>query len=314
MAADAAPATALRVTHTSTVTPDQIDHLGHMNVRFYAVNALAATRAVLADLPGWDGRPHVVHDVYTRHHREQLEGTPLEVRSAVLSAGPDGLRLHHELRASDTDVLAATFVHGISPVGDDGARLPVPDEVVRLAHAEAIDPPTYAAPRTVSLDADLAGSAPSLDELLERGLAMRKPRRVSSDECDERGRYRVDLAPMLTWAGEPIGGDHGGQARETSDGKLMAWASMETRVQLCRLPPAGTRIQSFGAGVAVHDKVTHRVHWAYDLDRGELLTAFEAVSLAFDIRARRPMSLPDDVRTWELARVQPDLAPRPPSA
>jgi hypothetical protein len=73
MPADASPTTALRVTHTSTVTPDQLDHLGHMNVRFYSVNALAGTRAALADLPGWDGRPHVVHDVYTRHHREQLE-------------------------------------------------------------------------------------------------------------------------------------------------------------------------------------------------------------------------------------------------
>jgi acyl-CoA thioesterase FadM len=311
MAADASPGTALRVTHTSAVTPDQIDHLGHMNVRFYAVNALAATHAVLADLPGWDGRPHQVHDVYTRHHREQLEGTPLEVRSAVLGADPGGLRLHHELVAADSGVLAATFVHGISPVAEDGARLPVPDDVIRAAQAEAIDAPGYAAPRTVSLDADLAGSAPSLDELLERGLAMRQPRHVSSDECDERGRYRVDLAPLLTWAGVPIGGETGGEARETADGKLMAWASMETRVQLCRLPPVGTRIQSFGAPVAVHDKVTHRVHWAYDLDRGDLLTAFEAVSMAFDIRGRRPMPLPDNVRAWELQRIQPDLAPRP---
>lgn len=68
MAADAGPTAALRVTHRSSVTPDQIDHLGHMNVRFYAVNALAATRTVLAELRGWDGLPHQVHDVYTRHH------------------------------------------------------------------------------------------------------------------------------------------------------------------------------------------------------------------------------------------------------
>ncbi len=40
----------LTTTHTSTVTEDQIDHLGHMNVRFYAVNARAGTDALLADL------------------------------------------------------------------------------------------------------------------------------------------------------------------------------------------------------------------------------------------------------------------------
>ena len=36
---------ALPVTHTSTVTEDQIDHLGHMNVRFYGTNAQAASNA-----------------------------------------------------------------------------------------------------------------------------------------------------------------------------------------------------------------------------------------------------------------------------
>ena len=112
----------LLTTHESTVTPDQIDHLGHMNVRYYAVNAQAGTQAMLAAIPGWGGRPHIVHDVYTRHHREQLEGTSLAVRSAVIGAEPDGLRLHHELVATDSGVLAATFVHGISALDEGGRR------------------------------------------------------------------------------------------------------------------------------------------------------------------------------------------------
>ncbi|HZM29222.1 MAG TPA: thioesterase family protein, partial [Acidimicrobiales bacterium] len=119
----------LPITHRSEVTEDQIDHLGHMNVRFYAVNAQAGTAAMLAGLPGWGGRPYAVHDVYTRHHREQLVGTPLVVRSAVLGAGADGLRLHHELAAEDTGELAATFVHGISPLDEGGGRAPVPDRL-----------------------------------------------------------------------------------------------------------------------------------------------------------------------------------------
>src|ERR1044071_9007237 len=87
----------LRVTHTSTVTEDQIDHLGHMNVRFYAVNAHEGTRTLLRDLPGWHDRPHVVHDTYTRHLHEQLLGAPLEVRTGILGADHRGLRVHHEL-------------------------------------------------------------------------------------------------------------------------------------------------------------------------------------------------------------------------
>ena len=61
--------------------------------------------------------------------------------------------------------------------------------------------------------------------------------------------------------------------------------------------------------MAVHDKVTHRVHWTYDLDTEEPLTAFEAVSMAFDIDARRPMSIPEAIRQRELDALQPDLAP-----
>ena len=302
--------TELRITHESTVTEDQIDHLGHMNVRFYAVNAQAGTEALLADLPGWGRRPYILHDVYTRHHREQLLGTPLVVRSAVLGAGAGGLRLHHELAAADTGVLAATFVHGISPMDEGGRRAPLPDRVAAEAGALAVPPPPHAATRTISLDADPLASAPPLATALDRGLVMRRERAVSAEECDDHGRYRVELAPLLVWAGEPVGEGGGPILHETPGGDPLGWASMETRVQIRRLPRRGDRVQSFGAGVAVHDKVTHRVNWAFDLVRGEVLLAFETVSMAFDIRARRPVSIPDAHRERELAALQPDLVPR----
>ena len=103
------------------------------------------TRALLADLPGWDDQPYAVHDVYTRHHREQLLGTPLVVRSAVLEATGAGLRIHHELAAADSDVLAATFVHGLRPLDDHGDLTVLPDAVVRAAAAEVIPLPDHAA-------------------------------------------------------------------------------------------------------------------------------------------------------------------------
>jgi acyl-CoA thioesterase FadM len=300
----------LRATHTSSVSEDQIDHLGHMNVRFYAVNAHAGTRVVLGELAGWDDLAYEVHDTYTRHRREQLLGASLEVRSAVLSATPAGLRLHHELRNADSDELAATFVHGLRPLGTNGLPTAVPAEVVAAAQAQAIEQPEYAVPRTISLDHDLLAATPSMELVLERQLAMRQPRLVTTDECDERGRYRVEMAPMLTWAGEPIGGQPGDALNETSSGQLMGWAAMETRIQVGQLPSVGERIQSFGASVALHDKVMHRVHWVYDADSGALLTAFENVSMAFDIRGRKPMSIPDGYRQREEERVHPDLAPK----
>jgi acyl-CoA thioesterase FadM len=300
----------LRTSHTSSVTEDQIDHLGHMNVRYYGANALAGTAAVVAALPGWPSASHLVHDAYTRHHREQLLGTDLVVRSAFLGADAGGVRIHHELAAAETGVLAATFVHRVSPLGDDEEVVGVPDESIGAAQAEAIELPDYAATRTISLDADLLASAPTLSTVLDRGLAFRRPRTVSAEECGANGRYLVEMAPMLTWGGQQVAGEAPDHLHETSSGELMGWASMETRAVFGAMPHAGDRIQSFAATVAMHDKVVHRVNWAFDLDSEALLTAFESISMAFDIRGRRPMSIPDGYRRAESQRMQPDLAPR----
>ena len=301
----------LPTTHESTVTEDQIDHLGHMNVRYYAENARAGTRSLLGELLGWGRRPFVVHDVYTRHHREQMLGTALVVRSAILGADTDGLRVHHELAARDTGVLAATFVHRVSPLDEGGERAPVSERLVAVAEDLAVPVPSYAATRTISLDADVVASSPSLDVARDRGLVMRRERLVTAGECGPDGRYNPAMAPMLVWGGEPEGRDTGPWLEEMPTGELMGWASMETRIQTQRLPLAGERVQSFGATVAIHDKVTHRVHWCFDVDRGELVAAFEIVNMAFDTRGRRPMSIPDAHRRRELAALQPDLAPRP---
>lgn len=302
----------LAVTHTSSVTEDQIDHLGHMNVRFYGTNAHAATSTVLSGLDGWPDAPHLVHESYTRHHREQLLGTSLLVRSALLSADVDGLRIHHELVPANAEALAATFIHRVSPIDEAGNRLAVPEAVVEAASARIIEPLPYAAPRTIDLSGDPLASAPSLAVVRERGLDVRKPRTISAEECDERGGYRPDGTMMLLWGGEApddVKG-WGPDLHEGPDGELMGWALMETRVHLARLPRIGTRIQSFGATIALHERATHRLHWCFDLDRGDLLCAFEAVDVAFDTRARRTMVIPDAIRRRQQSVLHADLAPR----
>ena len=302
----------LVVTHTSSVTEDQIDHLGHMNVRFYSSNAHAGAVALLAGLDGWPRARHLVHDAYTRYRREQLLGTPLLVRSAVLGASVDGLRLHHELVPANAEELAATFVHRVSPIDEDGVRLPVPDAALEAARVRTIEPLSYASPRTVDLGHDPLATAPPLEVVRDRGLALRKERSIDADECDDLGRYRPEASMMLLWGGEPPDGLEGWvpELREGPGGELMGWALMETRVQLDRLPAVGTRIQSFGATIAIHERATHRVHWCYDLDRGAVLCAFEAVDVAFDTRARRTMVIPDEIRRRHEALLHPDLAPR----
>lgn len=299
----------LRTTHTTTVTEDQIDHLGHMNVRYYAQNAQRASRRFLEGLPGWAGSRPELFDVYTRHHREQLLGSSLEVRSGVLGVDAESLTLHHELANVETGDLAATFIHRLRPTDDSGTRLTLPDETIATAAEQLIEPPAHAAPRSIVPDHDLAAGSPTLAELQERGLAMRLPRVVGDDECDAEDRVPADLAPMLIWGGEPVESSDMDLTHETDDGLVLAWASMESRLRLVAPARRGMRIQAHSAVIDVHDKVIHGLQWAHDLDSGKLLVAFETVSLAFDIGARRPVSIPAPVRARLVAALQADLVP-----
>lgn len=291
------------VTHTSTVTEDQIDHLGHMNVRFYGTNAQRGSAAVLDDL-GLDIDELQLDDVYTRHHREQLLGASLAVRSGVIAAAATQIRIYHELVNVDDDALAATFVHGWTPKGVD-------IDAGLVGRASVVEIPAHGSSRSIDLDADPMQTAPTLDEVRSRGLEMREPREVDAEECDSSGNYVPEFAPMLTWAGTPIGGgSRGDTLHKGPNGERMGWASMESRMTSTRLPVLGDRIQSFGALIEMRDKTTHRIQWAFDLDRGDLLTSFETVSLAFDTVGRRAMSIPERIREAELSTLQADLAPK----
>jgi acyl-CoA thioesterase FadM len=163
----------LDVSHRSTVTPDQIDELGHMNVRYYGVNAGAATRSVCDEL-GLGRLP--MRSGYTRHHHEQLEGADLVVHSAVIPGG-ERLRIYHELRNEADDDLAATFVHELDHPSID---------------APAFELPAHGAPRSLSLDTDALASAPSLDQLHDLGLAMRKPGGIERESRDANADKKLE--------------------------------------------------------------------------------------------------------------------------
>lgn len=293
----------LTVTHRSTVTEDQIDHLGHMNVRFYGVNAAAATRALLGELGVAPAAGRVV-DSYTRHLREQLLGADLVVRSGVVEVVPDGVRLYHELVNEATGDRAAAFVHRVR-LEPDG---PGPT-VVAAAAARLVAVPPHGAPRSISLATDPVASAPPVERLRELDLAVRKERAVTAEECDPSGEYQPTMAAMLVWGGEPVDGRFPPLLHDGPNGERMGWASMETRMVVRRLPHLGERIQSFSAVTVLADKVMQNVMWAYAVGTGELLTTFEVVNLAFDVNRRRPMRIPDHIRDAETRILHPELAP-----
>ncbi len=233
------------------------------------------------------------------------------MRSGVLDVGPTDLRLYHELANEDTGDLAATFVHRVRR--DEGTHA-LPDGVAERAAGLLTTIPPHGASRSIALESDPLATAPAFAELRARKLAMRKPRAVSAEECGPDGAYLRTMGPMLVWAGDPVDRDRPEMLHVAPDGRRMGWASMETRLAMRRLPRAGDRIQSFSAVLALADKTSHRILWAYDVEREDLLVSFEIVNLAFDIAARAPMSIPENIRTAETTMLHRDLAPRAPSA
>jgi len=310
----------LQLLHEAPVAEDQIDHLGHMNVRYYLVRSLAASRE-LARRVGLSpeacrelGARLEPVDVFTRHHREQLAGAVLQVRGGVLDVEADGLRLYHELVNVEDGVVAAAFVHRLMlrDLASRARRAAVPEMAAEAAARARVEWPEHGRPRTL----DLAHATPALrlEEAKARGMAMRAERIVRDDECDEHGVYEASRYQELFWMGEPPSSGTGASMRDfhgidlrTERGAPLGWAILENRGRLVALPHAGARIQSFGATVELGEKVSVRRHWAFDVGNGELLTETAMVDIAFDIEARRACAIPSAMRARMAERVAADL-------
>lgn len=297
-----------------TVFPDQIDHLGHMNVHFYAARAAEAT-AVLAATHGLDARTCeaqgvtlFVAETFTRHYREQLEGAPLAVLGGVLEARPDALRLYHELRNRDSDEVSATFVHR-ALLCDRKRReqQPFPEGFLRSLRGFEVEWPERGQPRSVELGRLPTGL--TLAEARARRLEMRAPRTLTAEECDVNGWFEGMRILDLFWAGEPVRPRAGAvPLLDAGDGRRFGWATLESRNVWLALPRVGTRIQSFSAEVGLARKTSFRHLWVFDVDRERLLAVASIVNLAFDIQARRAIAIPDAIRTQLQADHHPDLA------
>src|SRR5206468_4144873 len=87
----------------SAILPEEIDNLGHLNVRYYLVRAYRANQELLKRV----GFPREArraagtvlgrNEAYTRFHREQRLGASLDVLGGVLALGASTLRTFYEI-------------------------------------------------------------------------------------------------------------------------------------------------------------------------------------------------------------------------
>lgn len=273
-----------------------------MNVQYYGVNAAAATSALVTQLGLGEA---ALRSTYTRHHREQMEGSDLEVRSGLLAGVPgvpaDRLAFYHELRNQETDVLAATFVHELDHPAID---------VSSTGSAVLSELPDHGRPRSLRLDSDGLASAPPLDRVRSLDLASRKQRIVERDDTGGADTVPPAMGSSLLWGGEGFE-DQESWVRTLPNGDRFAYVVMESRMWIRPDPiPLGTSIQTFRASVDVGEKVARDVAWCYDISTGECLITFEAVDLCFNLSERRSMPIPPGARSVDDPDFHPELAPR----
>ena len=144
----------------STVTPEQIDSLGHLNVRYYIARMDLANRQLL-EANGVSGDEHAFLrrvDTYNKFRREQFNGAVLGTYGELIGEGvigPGGsVPAYFEIRNEETGDLAASFLTATSRV-DRVTQAPQDiskkRDQARLVEAEGFEVPSSSLPRTLSL-------------------------------------------------------------------------------------------------------------------------------------------------------------------
>ena len=296
----------------SPVGPEEIDSLGHLNVRFYLARVDRANR-VLLDALGLG--PSVLEargaalrrvDTYCKFRREQFEGAVLSVHGGVLNATGSQVRGYFEIRNAARDEIAATFVTG-TVMADRTSRQPLElsASVQQVNEQYGVQIPAYAQPRSLSLepprlDVPFQELMDRIGESVEFGMTGRREGMIEASDCGPDGVLRDDVELMFVLFRKQMeqldAKAFGPPIQHTDEGHRFAWAMLETRnIEVAR-PRAGDAVVWIGADVGIAEKSRQSRRWAFVNDTGQLLSIHDSVGIAMDLDARRAIAIPRSVR------------------
>ncbi len=107
---------AMSVTYRGTVYPSHCDHMGHMNVMWYAAKFDEASWQLLSLLGltasrfKREGIGVAAVDQHIQYKRELRAGDVVTIRSAVLALTEKSVRIVHEMRNDETGEIAAITI------------------------------------------------------------------------------------------------------------------------------------------------------------------------------------------------------------
>jgi len=280
----------------------ECDEMGHLNVRFYVAKmqeALAVLGAKIGLPPRRlreTGCALSVVDHHIRFLREAHAGAGLSAYGGVVEVMDDGLRVYIELRHQWTNEVAATFNTLVQHTDPDmDARIPLPRDIPAAAQPLMIEVPSYAAPRSLTLDPPTAQASMEAADALN--LTTISLGCVSFDQCGNNDRMALpwfmgrisdgivnlytDLAPSADLARVP--------------GELGS-AVLEYRLCYKRRPKVGDLITVRSGVAEVGEKTIRMVHWILDPASGACLATATALGITLDLKARKAVAIPEERR------------------
>jgi acyl-CoA thioester hydrolase len=311
----------MRVFDTSEILPNEIDGLGHLNVRYHSARAQRANGALMAELglgpQALAGAKLMQMDTYCRYQREQFQGATLTVNGGVLKASDHAVTCYFELRNPKKGEIASCFVLSSQLVDRaSGAVLPLPEAALAAAMKIRVELPEHGRPRTIDLgpprlDIAFEDLAARLTEESTDPMSRTTERRIEPDECDEFGFLAEHQDLMFGGLRMPRPAENhqfGPMTFVTDEGHRMGWAALETRNVRVSQARVGETVCSIGAEVGLLEKVRHSRRWMFNLTTGKLVSLNDNVAIALDLDARRSIPIPASMRGQFESRHVPEFA------
>lgn len=307
------------------VTADQIDSLGHLNVRYYIERMDDANRRLLAGM-GITGNADTFLrrvDTYNKFRREQFEGAVLSTHGALIAdglIGPAGsVPAYFEVRNEVTGDIAASFLAATLRV-DQATQQPVGSLVSEGSPSSGelapMMPPKSSLPRSLSLDAPRVIPMQTLidelpDNVVQGNMTGRRENVVKVEDCDGFGRLREDV-DLMTIVFRAMPQDGASQAtmgppiQRDESGRRFAWAMMETRSYVFEYPHVGDSVIALSVDLDAGAKWRQTRRFMFNKGTGSILGIYDSIGVCIDLDARRAIETPTALREEIKATARPD--------
>ena len=298
--------------YRSSVNTWECDEMGHMNVRFYVQRAVEGLQS-LAQTAGFGPRylreverTLVVREQHIRFHKEMRPGTPFFIRAGVTRITPSSMTIYEEVVHSSSAEIAATFVSEISLASlQSRALLTFSHEVLSAMRDRTIELPENGRPRGIAMTPPR--TVPSLQDAEELKLYPIYRGVVAQEDVDNEGfmqmsGYMAAISNGITNFFIHLRDD--GTPREDGIGG----AALEYRFIYHQTPKIGDILVVHSGLKGIQGKASSYVHWMFNAETGECVATAEAVAVSLDLKARKAVALPDNVRDAMLKKAIPNLS------